>query len=348
MEDHVAMNTVETIQNDEQTVRNKITIITFFCSLLVIWIHTFNLDVYGIDEKATGFAKIVYYIENTWGSLTQIAVPFFFFVSGYLFFRTFSPNSIKEKYKSRIHSILIPYLIWCTVYYLYFIVLTNAPVVKNLMNAEQSTFSLIDLVKALWPNEYYTLWFLKEIIIFIAACPLIYVMYKNRYVGGLILLLLLVNAQFKFIDIPLEGCLYYSAGSYIALNIKGLEYFKSKLFTIIGIVFLVIMLALRFSILDTPIIRLMFFAAFWFAVDLLPLKKQYPWWMKITFFTYVGHDIFLEAYEKIILVVFGKGVLFALLDYILVPLMVFATLVVIAAFLRKFAPKVWKVCTGMR
>ncbi len=70
--------------------------------------------------------------------------------------------------------------------------------------------------------------------------------------------------------------------------------------------------------------------------------------MHISFFIYVGHDIFLEAYEIVILILFGKGVIFALMDYILTPFMVYCTLVAIAEFLRKFSPRIWEVCTGKR
>lgn len=335
-------------QNDESIIRNKITIILFFCSLLVIWIHAYNLETYGIDENGQGIAKFVYFIECTWRNLTQIAVPFFFFVSGYLFYRTFAYKGIREKYKSRVCSILIPYLIWCTVYYLYFVVLTNTPFIKNLMNAEQVTLSWLGYLNALWPNEYYTLWFLKEIIIYIAGCPLVYIMYKNNYAGAAILLLLLANARFQLVSIPLQGYLYYSTGVYIALNFKHIEYFKSKLFSVLSVIFFLILFGVQFSILEFPIMRLLFFAAFWFMLDLLPLPRQYPWWMKISFFTYVAHDMFLEAYEKIILIVFGKSAVFALFDYLFIPVIVFGTLVAIARFLRKYTPVIWYLCTGGR
>ena len=334
--------------NDEVEFRNKVTIITFLCSILVIWIHARNLEVYAIDETAVGFGKIVFDIEDIWGNLTVVAVPIFFFVSGYLFYRTFSIQRINEKYKSRVFSILVPYLIWCTIYYLYYFVLTNTPILSNVVNTEKVTLSLMGWLEALWPNEYYTLWFLKEIIIYIVASPIIFLLLNNKYTGSIIILLLVMNAQFGIFSVPLAGYAYYAFGAYFALNFKGKEFVKNNCLTVVGIFSILVMLCTRFTILESPIIRLLFVFMLWFALDIFPLRRELPWWMKITFFTYVSHDIFLEAYEKIVLVVFGKHVIFALLDYIFAPLLVVATLIIIAKFLRRFAPTVWKVCTGNR
>lgn len=46
--------------------------------------------------------------------LASVAVPLFFFISGYLFFfrTTFSVDVYKKKLKSRIKTLLIPYLFW--------------------------------------------------------------------------------------------------------------------------------------------------------------------------------------------------------------------------------------------
>lgn len=332
----------------ETIVRNKITIISFFCSLLVIWIHTYNLETYGIGSNSIGFSKVVFYIENTWGNLTQIAVPFFFFISGYLFYRTFSLDSIKYKYISRLHSVLIPYLIWCTIYYFYFVVLTNLPVVGDLMNSEPKALSLIDWLESLWPKEYYTLWFLKEIIIYIAICPLLFFLLKNKYIGAVITILLLINAQFDLISVPLSGYCYYVSGAYISINFKNIEYIKKKSFTVISCIAMLLVIGFRFRVLISPFVCLIFFVSTWFILDIFTIKEKYPWWMKISFFTYVAHDILLEAYEKLFYVLLGKNALFALLDYIIVPLMVFVSLVVLAAVIRKWTPKIWKVLTGMR
>ena len=337
-------------RSTEQQVRSKITLITFILSLLVIWIHTYNLETYGIDGSGGGLDKFTWLLETTWSAFIGIAVPFFFFISGFLFFRTFrfTWDGIKSKYISRIKGIVIPYIIWCTLYYLYYVILTNLPNVKNLVNSDTVPLSLLRWLDALWPHEYYTLWFLKELIILIALGPLIYIIFKNKYIGALFLLIFVLNSQFGWVSIPLSGHIYYLAGAYIAVSLKNAEYYRNRILTVLGCVFLIALLALRFRFLDNTIIRLAFFVATWFAVDIFKNDHDYPWWMKITFFTYVAHDALLEMLEKLVLIVLGKRTIFALLDYIFVPLIVFAILAGIAAFLRRFLSKVWRVITGER
>lgn len=153
------------MQNSEHNLRNKITLLSFGCSLLVIWIHTYNLEVYGITENASGFSYILYCIEKFWANITQIAVPMFFFISGFLFFRNFSWNKLRDKYASRIRSIVIPYVCWCTLYYIYFVILSKIPFASNIIGEEAMvTLSLDEWIKALWAESYYVLWFLKNLM----------------------------------------------------------------------------------------------------------------------------------------------------------------------------------------
>ena len=108
---------------EEKFFRNKIQVYSFFSSLLVIFIHAFNLNTYGIDKSN----PIVYWIEMIISQdIGLLAVPMFFVISGFLFFRTVSDyGSITVKQKKRIKTLLIPYLLWTTIYMLFFFVLTN-------------------------------------------------------------------------------------------------------------------------------------------------------------------------------------------------------------------------------
>lgn len=185
----------------EQHVRNKFTVLTFFCSIFVIFIHANNLETYGITRDSVGIAHLAYSIETYWSKLISIAVPLFFTVSGLLFFRTFDIHKLSAKYKSRFFTIVIPYLIWCTLYYIYFILCTHIPFIKRLMNGtEVVEVSLSAWINSLWVNEYYTLWFLKNLILFILFTPFIWALLKNHIAkipSGLIVLLIVLAGCLK-------------------------------------------------------------------------------------------------------------------------------------------------------
>lgn len=334
--------------NSEKTVRNKITIISFVCSLFVIWIHTYNVEYYGINANSTGFSGLVWKMEIFWAEVIRIAVPTFFFLSGFLFFRTFSMDKLLEKYKSRAKSIVLPYIVWCTIYYFYFVFLTNAPIIKNYMNAERYEPSFANWLKALWPEEYYTFWFLKNLICFIVATPVIYVMLKNYFnipTGGVIVLLLMLNSIFGLVETP-SGIEMYAAGSYIAINHKGIEHYKNRNLSCASIVVILLLFVTKLMVLNVPLMVL-FVLSLWFSLDLINLECEMPWWLSITFFTYAFHDMVLEMLEKLWLVLAGSNPLFALLDYLFMPIIAFVVIAIVASFLRRIRP-VWGLLCGYR
>lgn len=94
---------------------------------------------------------------------------------------------------------------------------------------------------------------------------------------------------------------------------------------------------------------MMFFVAIWYAMDLIDLSEiNLPWWTQITFFTYVAHCVLLETFEKIVLVIGGKNPAWALADFVFMPLVIEALLILVAYFLRNKLPTIWGVITGHR
>ncbi len=334
----------------EKQIRNKITIISFFCSMLVIWIHTYNLEVYGITEQAVGIGRLVYCIEKYWSKVTQIAVPMFFFVSGFLFFRTFTMNKLYNKYKSRIQSLLIPYLCWCTLYYLYFVVISNITLLKKLVKENDVvTFSIQSWINSLWRDSYYTLWFIKNLMIFVLITPIVYLLLKNWKgipSGTAIMLFCILNSTFNWISVP-DGLEMYALGSWIAINYKEKIFYNNNKIIFLSWIFILIMMFTSFRWLNVWT-QAFLFVSIWFALDIWEFSIEFPWWMHITFFIYVAHDVFLEAFEKILWIVGGNKPIFALLDYLLMPGFVVAFLIVLAYILRKYVGIVWKVLNGGR
>ena len=343
------------MKSTETHIRNKITILTFISSILVIYIHTYNAVPYGIEDATSGFPYAILCIENFWGgSIAGRANALFFFISGLLFFRTFQIQDLFKKWKSRVKSILIPYVIWCSLYYLYYVAVTHIPFVVRLMNGNETIeFSITNWIDWLWKDQYFTLWFLKSLIMLIALAPVLWVLFNNHVkkipTGTILLIVFILCLSKGLIPIKLPaGIDSYAVGAYIGMNHREQLKWNNKVASILGLLYTAFMVLsnMRFINLYTQILL---FVAMWFALDLINLdEKKFPWWMSITFFTYVAHDVFLEMFEKIFLKLFGTQPIFALLDYIFMPIVTFWVLVLIAWLLRKCAPHVWKVVTGAR
>lgn len=333
--------------------RNKITCYYFYTIIAVVLIHTFNLSVYGINADSTGLGVFVYYFESIAAELWNIAVPMFFMISGFLFFRNFTWDKLKSKYQSRFFSIVIPYLIWCSIYYLYYVILTRIPFVVRLMTEVSATpFNLSTWLSKLWVDEYYVFWFLKELIVLIILTPVIYFFLQNRWKipTGLVVLILSVMIGRYVSYWPFN--LYYLVGAYIGINHKQVPLKCDRRLTFIGgcgIILWILTAVLRTcDVIAWQLPTTLVLVCLWYAGDIFTFELRPKWWMGISFFIYCMHDMILEVYEKIFLKLFGISAVCALLDYILMPLLTTLTLIGIAVVMRKYLPKCWNVLTGGR
>lgn len=106
----------------ESRFRNKVTWIQFILCIGIVYQHTkWN---YGNSDLLSMCQHMLHY-------LIQTCVPFFFVISGYLYFRTYKKESAKKKIISRIKSLGVPYLIWNTVYAAYTIFMSSVGLMKS-------------------------------------------------------------------------------------------------------------------------------------------------------------------------------------------------------------------------
>lgn len=82
-------------------------------TVLVIFVHT---DVAAFDDKSNILLSYCYnYIADIVSFVASLAVPSFFVISGYLFFRNIevlSSSIIISKFRSRFHSLVVPFMFW--------------------------------------------------------------------------------------------------------------------------------------------------------------------------------------------------------------------------------------------
>ena len=111
--------------------RNKVTWFSFALSLLVIWVHSYNAELFLGYQAATG---MVYVLEHRIGEwFGQIAVPGFFVISGYQFYRDFDWGKLKSKWQRRVKSLLVPYIVWNFLYYLSYVTASRIPAVRDVV-----------------------------------------------------------------------------------------------------------------------------------------------------------------------------------------------------------------------
>lgn len=96
--------------------KNEITLINILLFVLVIFIHVTSHPVTNLRQDS-----VAYLLVGIPWRLSAFAVQGFFFLSGLkLFLKKEEKIDYKKYYISRFFAVVVPYLLWATVYYMYF------------------------------------------------------------------------------------------------------------------------------------------------------------------------------------------------------------------------------------
>ena len=94
--------------------------ISFILSILVFLIHSYFIQ----DTGDNSLISIINHKTSFFfsRSITQFAVPMFFILSGISFFKGYDNKKYPTKIKSRLFTLVIPYLLWNTVWLIWEVV----------------------------------------------------------------------------------------------------------------------------------------------------------------------------------------------------------------------------------
>ena len=151
----------------------KIKQLQFLLCVFIVIMHSMNMEYTGItssDQAAT-----LEYLFG--GGICQLAVPCFYAISGYLFFwNCDGKEKLLEKMKSRIYSLLIPYILWNTIWEIYYVILYRI----GLSDKNFEGYTIKDYLMDILLSSNTALWFVKWLLLFVALAPMISYILKNR------------------------------------------------------------------------------------------------------------------------------------------------------------------------
>lgn len=172
-----------------------------------------------------------------WHSIVVCAVPVFFILSGYFFFNKiecFGFDVYKRKIKTRIKTLLVPYLIWnCAP-----ILLVTLGNLYSIVFRNKSTDDLCCFMNGLWDDGLWhvwwdktngmpfdsPLWYVRDLMIVCMLSPVIYFLIKNIGYWWIALLTFLFIIGVKFpIGFSITGLLFFSIGAILALKSVGFQ-----------------------------------------------------------------------------------------------------------------------------
>lgn len=348
---------------EETQFRNQIYWITFLFSILVVWVHSFNAELYlGAAEAAAWVERLEWILGQ---GLAQIAVPGFFMVSSYLFYRGFTWSKLRSKWMSRVRSVLVPYLLWNFLYYMGYVAATNVPLLSGLIGKPPVPFTVPLLANALAGHAYNPVfWYLYQLILLIALAPVIYPVMKRTLTGSAALLFI-AYALWRGWDFPhlnMDALFYTCAAAFVSLHKdtwagfaemrpvgkKRWEY-TGLLLAALGVMAVLghTGSALYRNPLLTVCWRLWGVCSCWFILSCIRLAAARDW-MKQTFFLYAVHFAWVRLINKAGAMLMPGSPAAALTMFLVMPLLIVIISTCIGRLMRVWVPGLYYVLTGGR
>ena len=335
--------------------QNKKNAVSFVLSLLVFFIH---FQVFSVFKDADGM------LRRSLDLLlipAEVAVPLFFLISGVMFYRDYTWKSTARKWKNRFFSLCIPYLVWNTVW-LILALLGNYTPLGAFLGGVKAELTFENVLLGIFRYRYFEpFWFMYQLIVVTALCPVIYLLLKNKWVGliGIIALYMASCFGFRFPEILFPNSnmvLLYLLGAWIGLHhFPAFHARRSKPQALAAFCVFILCCVLQglagqlprwWSALQMPLlVTVVSCGAFWIAFDYFDMQKC-PGYVSCSFWIYALHSLVGAAVSKVLdlLLPSGQGYLW-LTAIIAFP----ATVVIICAVGRLFHkhfPHLQKLLTG--
>lgn len=342
----------------------------FPLAAMVVYLHSMNVEFTPVDilmEWETASFEVAFYdsmrvlISRVLGHLV---VPSFMFISGYLFFIQLDKwnwNIYLRKIRQRIHTLLIPYLLWIIIPVFINIVWLHKP---SLIGDYVSSI----LEKGLWhiltdPLNA-VLWFLRDLIVLVVISPFIYFVLKK--IKWQIFILLFIFGM--IVDSSFVGSFFwFSLGGFFCLSNLSIIQFAEKVrtvvlwgFVIFGLLKLVLyndnvaegVLANLNLIISQSSVLCGVFLIFYISTTHACKKIEFPICISSgSFLIYVLHMEVLWRSRWLMNIVAGdlkENYTYQFFVYLIAPLLTVIILIILNSLLRKYSPKINYILTASR
>lgn len=339
----------------ENQFRNKIYWFTFVFSVLVIWVHSFNSELFlGKTPANIRISRMEYWLG---GTVAQVAVPGFFMISAYLFYRNFTWDRLWPKWSSRIRSILIPFILWNSIYYLGYLIASRIPYLSDVVGRGTVPYSLSGLTEAILHYTYNPVfWYLYQLIMLILTAPVLYTLLKNRLTAILTLAVMAcaLFANRSLSPLNLDALFYYSVSACGAIHGRRIAEGPWNRWKggagaalLLGCILCYAWPLLPARPFYTVLFRLLVPIALWLIVSeaWLPDARS---WMKDNFFLYAVHFALVRLVNKAGAMILPHAPAVPLILYLLMPLMVIPISTAGSRILKRFLPRLWILLNGCR
>lgn len=210
----------------ESITKSRIKLVSLICSLLVVTLHLGFEYFYRISSSSSFCNKLVYFfLHFIQHSVCRVAVPYFMFKAGYLYYLDFDGTflSYLRKTKRRFFSLFIPYVIWNAINFLFTFLICSIPFTQKYVAVRQiPKFDIIGVL--LLRIGYAPNWFLQYLIIFSIVLPAFLRLYKVKLAHLITIIVLILIYVFAQNNEVYYGLIFYMIGIFFSINYKNLKF----------------------------------------------------------------------------------------------------------------------------
>lgn len=346
---------------------DKKTIVSFILALFIAAIHNDTIAAFstmGGDPSLLFIARAFDALSSL--TLTRVAVPLFFILSGVCFFRDHERMLYAKKIKSRIRTLLIPYLFWNGTLMAILILLSHTPYrgLVSLSAPIVPTWRMI-VEGLIWFRSNNPFWFLYALILLTVSTPLIGLLMQKRWTGyAACALALIVPAIFPGpFTVVFQGRFYPSIFFYVVGCFLGRYHFAffsqrfgkrqrivsaciCALFVVLKMAELYAVIRIHAVILD--ILSLAAALAFWILCDLFVEKIEIRPYMRDSFMLYALHPVIGTVLTNLTVSCWGERTAAAIPAAISVYALTISLSLFLAGALRQHVPRLYRVISGNR
>ena len=339
---------------------SKITIFYTLLIIMVVYIHSAYLEMFQYETSD--------FVWKFWGGygLCSVANPLFFIISGFLLVGGVTTVlDLLKKLRKRVRTVIVPFILWNAIFVLWYVVLDITPGVSRYVNST----GIMEAWKSLplWKSIYnmltepagFHLWFLRDLIVFMAISPLLWLISKRSWIAAIVLSVVLNHwmawvfwfwlgltirvSNWNIEKLPKGNWVFVLTGAIYIGNavLAGMEMDK-MIPSSFGVIGLVKQLACIYFV--------------WIVYDKIARGRclsEQGLWRHIcgySFFIYCFHEPAFNIIKKLGVVVLGSSEPVLIVLYLINPLIMVAITIIIAKTMLHIKPlvPVYKFLTGGR
>ena len=118
-------------------------------------------------------------------SICELAVPGFFVIAGFNYFRDYKQGVWNQKLRRRVRTLLVPYVVWNALYTAFALLTSYSFLSRYFIGRERFQFSLQRVVLGCLYHGVCNLhfWFVLALIVLAVLAPFLYAVLRDKRVG---------------------------------------------------------------------------------------------------------------------------------------------------------------------